>query len=144
MKAAGFVLLQTAALVYALQRIRTRDREAGTLRDFCALLSQLYGILEAEAAPMPELLQALSERCDGAAGDFARRLHARLGELGPRSFRDLWDETLRENVLRMYEDQERGDAYTDQFLIGCLTMSLAAYIAFYSNDVQALTDSGLV
>ena len=26
----------------------------------------------------------------------------------------------------------------------CLTMSLAAYIAFYSNDVQALTDAGLV
>ena len=26
----------------------------------------------------------------------------------------------------------------------CLTMSLAAYIAFYSNDIQALTDKGLV
>ena len=26
----------------------------------------------------------------------------------------------------------------------CLTMSLAAYIAFYSNDIQALTDTGLV
>ena len=26
----------------------------------------------------------------------------------------------------------------------CLTMSLAAYIAFYSNDIQALTDAGLV
>ncbi|MBR1584452.1 MAG: tagaturonate reductase [Clostridia bacterium] len=26
----------------------------------------------------------------------------------------------------------------------CLTMSLAAYIAFYSNDIQALTDRGLV
>lgn len=26
----------------------------------------------------------------------------------------------------------------------CLTMSLAAYIAFYSNDIQALTDNGLV
>ena len=26
----------------------------------------------------------------------------------------------------------------------CLTMSLAAYIAFYSNDVQELTDQGLV
>lgn len=26
----------------------------------------------------------------------------------------------------------------------CLTMSLAAYIAFYSNDVQALTDAGLI
>lgn len=26
----------------------------------------------------------------------------------------------------------------------CLTMSLAAYIAFYSNDIQVLTDSGLV
>ena len=26
----------------------------------------------------------------------------------------------------------------------CLTMSLAAYIAFYSNDVQELTDKGLV
>ena len=29
-------------------------------------------------------------------------------------------------------------------LPACLTMSLAAYIAFYSNDVQALTDAGLV
>ena len=29
-------------------------------------------------------------------------------------------------------------------LPACLTMSLAAYIAFYSNDVQALTDKGLV
>ena len=26
----------------------------------------------------------------------------------------------------------------------CLTMSLAAYIAFYSNDIQSLTDAGLV
>ncbi len=26
----------------------------------------------------------------------------------------------------------------------CLTMSLAAYIAFYSNDIQELTDAGLV
>jgi tagaturonate reductase len=26
----------------------------------------------------------------------------------------------------------------------CLTMSLAAYIAFYSNDIQELTDKGLV
>ena len=26
----------------------------------------------------------------------------------------------------------------------CLTMSLAAYIAFYSNDIQALTEAGLV
>ena len=26
----------------------------------------------------------------------------------------------------------------------CLTMSFAAYIAFYSNDVQELTDKGLV
>lgn len=29
-------------------------------------------------------------------------------------------------------------------LPACLTMSLAAYIAFYSNDIQALTDAGLV
>lgn len=29
-------------------------------------------------------------------------------------------------------------------LPACLTMSLAAYIAFYSNDVQGLTDAGLV
>ena len=29
-------------------------------------------------------------------------------------------------------------------LPACLTMSLAAYIAFYSNDIQALTDKGLV
>ena len=26
----------------------------------------------------------------------------------------------------------------------CLTMSLAAYIAFYSNEIQALTDAGLI
>ena len=26
----------------------------------------------------------------------------------------------------------------------CLTMSLAAYIAFYSNDIQELTDAGLI
>ena len=25
----------------------------------------------------------------------------------------------------------------------CLTMSLAAYIAFYSNEIQSLTDAGL-
>jgi tagaturonate reductase len=29
-------------------------------------------------------------------------------------------------------------------LPACLTMSLAAYIAFYSNDIQSLTDAGLV
>lgn len=34
--------------------------------------------------------------------------------------------------------QEKGE------LPVCLTMSLAAYIAFYSNDVQELTDKGLV
>ena len=29
-------------------------------------------------------------------------------------------------------------------LPACLAMSFAAYIAFYSNDIQALTDKGLV
>ena len=29
-------------------------------------------------------------------------------------------------------------------LPACLTMSFAAYIAFFSNDIQALTDKGLV
>ena len=29
-------------------------------------------------------------------------------------------------------------------LTACLTMSFAAYVAFYSNDIQALTDKGLV
>ena len=33
---------------------------------------------------------------------------------------------------------------TEGKLPACLTMSLAAYIAFYSNDIQALTDKGLV
>ncbi|MBQ8304624.1 MAG: tagaturonate reductase [Blautia sp.] len=37
-------------------------------------------------------------------------------------------------------------AYTQEQgkLPGCLTMSLAAYIAFYSNDIQERTDTGLV
>ena len=36
--------------------------------------------------------------------------------------------------------------YTEKMgkLPTCLTMSFAAYIAFFSNDIQALTDKGLV
>jgi len=52
-------------------------------------------------------------------------------------FRTDGDETLRENVLRMYEDQERGDAYTDQFLIGCLTMSLAYLMRYYHGTLES-------
>ncbi len=98
-KTLGFSFLLLAALLFAVERIRSRDRQIRDLRGFCAMLEQLYGILEAESPPMPELLRTLTGCVDGAAADFIRTLHASLGALGERRFRDLWRAALTANPI---------------------------------------------
>lgn len=99
MKTGGFLLIQFSALLFALQRVQTRKRRTETLQSFCVMLEQLRGLLEAESAPMPDLLLTLSKRCEGDASVFIKTLYASLGALGALSFQELWKKALRENPV---------------------------------------------
>ena len=87
-KWAGFLLLQLAALLYASQLVQGRGRRTEALLSFCDMLAQLRGILEAEAPPMPELLQTLSRRCGGEAAAFVNALSASMDGLGSLRFQE--------------------------------------------------------
>ena len=101
-KWAGFLLLQLAALLYASQLVQGRGRRTEALLSFCDMLAQLRGILEAEAPPMPELLQTLSRRCGGEAAAFVNALSASMDGLGSLRFQELWQDALRRS--RICED----------------------------------------
>ena len=90
MRIVGFALLQLAALLFALRRVGCKKREAEGLASLCAMLEQLGGLLESEAAPMPELISALILRSDGYAAAFLKKLDASMDSLGVRSFCELW------------------------------------------------------
>ena len=53
---------------------------------------------------------------------------------------------LMAQALTMLDVDQEGLDYVDQMgkLPPCLTTSFAAYVAFFSNDIQGLTDKGLV
>ena len=106
-RAVGFALLLLSALVWAGERVRERAAQNEVLAAFCALLAQLYGLLETEGAPMPELLHTLTERTDGAARDFAALLSASLPALGERSFEELYRAALEQNPVARDRDARR-------------------------------------
>lgn len=106
-RALGFALLLVSAALWAGERIRERTAANENLRSFCALLGQLYGLLETEGAPMPELLHTLTERADGAARDFARSLYASLTQLGEHSFEELYRAALEQNPVARDADARR-------------------------------------
>ena len=93
-KLLGLSLLLAAALVFSSQRLSEGKRRAAVLDSFCALLTHMHGILENQAPPMTELLEALSCCCEGDARTFALLLRQGMGRLGGVSFRELWHEAL--------------------------------------------------
>ena len=93
-KLLGFILLLFAALVGSVQRLQERKRAYEALGALCVMLEQMRGILETQAPPMPELLQALSRCCDGIASRFVETLHASMDQLGTESFHALWRSAL--------------------------------------------------
>jgi len=100
----GFLLLQAASIVYAVQYGRTRKKQLEGLTSWCDMLQQLRGILEADAPPMPELLQTLARRSRGDACDFILGLQTSLDRLGKESFQELWNQALREKASSFEED----------------------------------------
>ena len=106
-RALGFALLLLSAALWASERIQDRAAQNAALRSFCGLLGQLYGLLETEGAPMPELLQTLTERADGAARDFAAALSASLPALGEHSFEALYRAALAQNQIARDKDARR-------------------------------------
>ena len=94
MKAAGFVMILTAALLFTLQRLEAERKKADTLRELSALLEQMEALLESEAPPMPELIGRLRLRARGGAEAFLSVLSLSLDRLGERSFSELWREAL--------------------------------------------------
>ena len=108
MKMAGFVLLQLAALLFALRHIGCKKRETACLASICAMLEQLGGLLGSEAAPMPELIGALILRSDGCAAAFLQTLAESMDRLGERSFHELWENALDAAPIAL--DPEAGQA----------------------------------
>jgi len=95
-KAVGLALILLAALLYAARRTRDIRQRYDALHSFCRMLEQMHGILEVQAPPMPELLNALSGRCTGPASRFAAQLSASMDSLGAESFSVLWKQALSE------------------------------------------------
>ena len=111
MKTAGFILLQLAALLFALKRIALKKRETESLASLCAMLDQLDGLLGSEALPMPELIAELIRRSDREAAAFLESLAASMGGLGQTSFCALWKQAantalsrMDSNALQMFEE----------------------------------------
>jgi len=103
-KLLGFSLILTAALVCSAQRIRDWKARSAALEAFCEMLSQLRGILEVQAPPMPELLDALSRCSGGAAERFVKQLCQAMDRLGAVSFQTLWLEALADTAKDVGED----------------------------------------
>ena len=97
-KALGFSLLLTAALLFSAQRLTEGKRKMAALDCFCVMLTHMRGILENQAPPMTELLEALSRCCEGEAGVFILRLRQGMERLGSASFQELWQEALSASV----------------------------------------------
>lgn len=106
MRMVGFVLLQLAALLFALRQIGCKKREEEGLASFCAMLEQLVGLLGSEAAPMPELISALILRSDGCASAFLQTLAGSMDRLGERCFFELWKNALDASSIAL-EPEDR-------------------------------------
>ena len=96
-KALGFSIILLAALLFSLQRIEDQKRLAAAVRSFGDMLEQMMGLLEIQAPPMPELLNALSHCSDGAAAMFVERLSCSMENLGAETFHTLWQKSLYES-----------------------------------------------
>ena len=92
---------------------------AGTVRDYLllcrgrvralsaveAMLELMQGELESSVLPMGQLLEAVEKRLDEPAARFAVHVREGLGELGRRSFSEIWDEALALDLMQLREPE---------------------------------------
>lgn len=91
----GTLLIAGASLTLGLTYVAGEVRKLNDLSSMLLLLKEMRGELGARITPLPQLMELVSRRCGGAAGNFARGLHLRMGELGEKEFSVLWNESLK-------------------------------------------------
>lgn len=90
----GALLIAGASLTTGLSYVAGEHKKLNNLSSLLQMLREMRGELESRASPLPQLMERLSRSSGGAAGDFARELCSRIGELGEKEFSRIWSESL--------------------------------------------------
>ena len=93
-KLAGLVLIAGGAAWTAAAWLRLCRLHLRTLGALAHMLELMQGELQTSALPLEQLLKRLLPRLDEAARRFAASLIAGMGELGRRSFSEIWNRSL--------------------------------------------------
>ena len=80
----GALLIAGASLTTGLSYVAGEHKKLNNLSSLLQMLREMRGELESRASPLPQLMERLSHSSGGAAGDFARELCSRIGELGEK------------------------------------------------------------
>lgn len=90
LKAAGAVLIVLACTLAGRARARELHRRARLPAALAAALELLRGEVVSRLAPLPEAAERLAASGPAETRDFFALLARRLGELGERTFSELW------------------------------------------------------
>lgn len=107
MKLFGMLLISLGSLFSASAYCSGRRKREAALQTICASLERMEAELSANKTPLPVLTCILAEECDGAASRFFRDLEGRLPQIGERSFRELWRDSLAEVTELTPSQQDR-------------------------------------
>lgn len=140
LKIIGAILVAAGAAASAFSMVSGLNRRARALRGLVAALDMMQAEISERLTPLPELMELLSKRAQGAAALLFKRAGAQMDTLGDRSFLMIWREALGltpelyltdteaelmlelGSVLGRYDAQAQGKviAYTRRRLDGCL------------------------
>ncbi|MCR5577318.1 MAG: stage III sporulation protein AB [Oscillospiraceae bacterium] len=106
-KLPGLLLIAGAALWSASAYLRCCRSRIRKLASLALLLELMQGELQSAAPPLEQLLVTLRPRLDGNARDFAASVSAGMGELGKRSFSEIWNTSLHTCFPELSEAERR-------------------------------------
>lgn len=100
----GVLLLAGGGLWLGLGRAGELKRRAGALESWANAMALLEGELAFHLPSLPNLLEELSHRCSGMAGEILAAVTAALVRLGEESFEEIWRKTLAEGAEGLTEE----------------------------------------
>ena len=101
----GALLIAGGSLAIGLSFVAGEHKKLNNLSSLLLMLREMRGELESRASPLPQLMERLSRSSGGAAGDFARELCSRMGELGEKEFSIIWSESLDAAIPALDRDE---------------------------------------
>lgn len=136
-RTAGAFLLVAAFLAAGALVVREKRARLRCLRDLCAALDLLRGELELHGAPLPQVFNAVSRYCIGAAKGLFQGLSLELALLGEEPFSALWSRAVRKNCPQLrdreLDELERLGLALGRYELSTQLVELTACRAFLIN-----------